>query len=392
MVKFQKTVLLVYILLFVSVSYALPLSTNGRWVVDTSTGDRVKLRCVDWASHMQTMLVEGLDKKPLRDIVKSMSLLGFNCVRLTWATYMFTRPYYGNQTVDRSFKRLGLFEAKAGIALNNPGVLNLTLGKQGIMVVLDNHVSMPQWCCGESDDNGFFGDTYFDPKEWLHGLAIVANRFKGTPQVVGMSMRNELRGSRQNKYSWYLIISGLSYDTDLSFLRNETLNINFDNKLVYEGHWYAFTDGRRKDWELKTPDQICATTMKEFDAKLEFVTLGKNPIPLFLSEFGVDQRGLNDADNRFLTCFLAYAAEKDLDWAMWAMQGSYYIRNQTANFEETYGVLDKNWNHPRNPNFRERYRLIQDMLQGMFQLTVTHYLCDSNHVLAFHVFETKLTS
>ncbi|KAI3920388.1 hypothetical protein MKX01_000727 [Papaver californicum] len=139
---------------------------------------------------------------------------------------------------------------------------------------MDNHVSMPQWCCGESDDNGFFGDKYFDPKEWLHGLAIVANRFKGKPQLNPKLL---------------VIISGLSCDTDLSFVRNETLNINFDNKLVYKGHWYAFTDGRRKDWEPKTPDQICATTMKEFDAKLEFVTLGKNPIPLFLSEFGEDQ-------------------------------------------------------------------------------------------------------
>ncbi|KAI3974968.1 hypothetical protein MKX01_005079 [Papaver californicum] len=224
------------------------------------------------------------------------------------------------------------------------------------MMVLDNHVSMPQWCCGESDENGFFEDKFL----------IQKNRY----MVVGMSMRNELRGPRQNKDDWYryirlggktihrlnpkllVIISGLGYDTNLSFLRNETLSINFDNKLVYEDHWYAFTDGRRKDWEFKTPDQKCANVIKEFDDKLEFLTSGKNPIPLFLSEFGVDQLGLNDWDNRFLSCFLAYAAEKDLDWAIWAMHGSYYIKNRIANFDETYCVLDKNWNHPRNPNFR----------------------------------------
>ncbi|KAI3850536.1 hypothetical protein MKX03_003972 [Papaver bracteatum] len=394
MVKFLKILLILVSLFFFSASvcYSLPLSTNGRWVVDAPTGDRVKLRCVNWASHMQTMLAEGLDKKPLPNIVKSMSSLGFKCVRFTWATYMFTKPNNWNLTVDESFKRLGLLEAKAGIALNNPGLLKLTvleayeavvdeLGKQGIMVILDNHVSKPQWCCGDGDDNGFFGDKFFDPKEWLQGLAIVANRFKGKPQVVAMSMRNELRGPRQNKDVWYryvrlggetihklnpkllVIISGLGYDTDLSFLRNVTLHTNFGNKLVYEGHWYAFTDGRRKDWVNKTPDQICAITMKEFDDKLEFVTLGKYPIPLFLSEFGVDQRGLNDGDNRFLSCFLAYAAEKDLDWAMWALQGSYYIKNETPNFDETYGVLDKNWDQPRNPKFTERYRLIEDILQ-----------------------------
>ncbi|MCL7042544.1 hypothetical protein MKW94_018705 [Papaver nudicaule] len=388
----MKTVLLACFFFFVSVSYSLPLSTNGRWVVDTPTGDRVKLRCVNWASHMQTLLAEGLDKQPLHGIVNSMSSLGFNCVRLTWATYMFTKPSNGNLTVDQSFEKLGLLEAKAGIAKNNPGVLNMTvleaydavvdeLGKQGIMVVLDNHVTMPQWCCGDGDGNGFFGDKFFDPNEWQQGLSIVANRFKGKPQVVGMSMRNELRGPRQNKQDWYryvrlggetihklnpkllVIISGLGYDTDLSFLKNETLNSNFDNKLVYEGHWYAFSGGRREDWVHKTPDQICAITMKEFDDKLDFVTSAQNPIPLFLSEFGVDQRGVNDGDNRFLSCFLGYAARRDLDWAMWAMQGSYYVKNGVANFDETYGVLDNNWSQPRNPKFRERYRLIQDMLQ-----------------------------
>ncbi|KAI3920215.1 hypothetical protein MKX01_017872 [Papaver californicum] len=343
MVKFLKTALLLLvstIFFFVSVSHSLPLSTNGRWVVDTSTGDRVKLRCVNWASHMQTMLVEGLDKKPLPDVVKSMSTLGFNCVRLTWATYTFTKQNYRNLTVDHVGENDFLW-------FNNPGVLNLTilesydevvseLGKQRIMAVLDNHVNMPQWCCGESDENGFFGDKFFDPKEWIHGLDIVANRFKGKPQVFSC-LRNELRRPRQNKDDWYeyvrlggktihhlnpkLHISGLGYDTDLSFLKNETLNNNFDNKLVYEGHSYAIlTDGRRKDWELKTPDKICAIAMKEFDDKLEFVTLGKNPIPLFLSEFGL-------------------------------------ISTKPTVF------LIKNWNQPRNLKFRDRYRLIQDMLQ-----------------------------
>lgn len=29
------------------------------------------------------------------------------------------------------------------------------------------------------DDNGFFGDAYFDPDEWLKGLVGVASMYKG---------------------------------------------------------------------------------------------------------------------------------------------------------------------------------------------------------------------
>jgi hypothetical protein len=47
--------------------------------------------------------------------------------------------------------------------------------------------------------------------------------------------------------------------------------------------------------------------------------------PVFLSEFGVDNRGSNVADNRYWGCVAAAAAGLDLDWALWALQGSYLI-------------------------------------------------------------------
>nr|GMD94941.1 Endoglucanase E1 [Ipomoea batatas] len=95
-------------------------------------------------------------------------------------------------TVVQSFRGLGLTEAISGLASRNPNLLRLNLvdawkavveeiGRHGIMMVLDNHVSKPMWCCADHDGNGFFGSVYFDPDEWLQGLAIVANIFKDTP-------------------------------------------------------------------------------------------------------------------------------------------------------------------------------------------------------------------
>lgn len=77
------------------------------------------------------------------------------------------------------------------------------LADNNIMVILDNHISKPGWCCSNSDGNGFFGDKYFDPDEWVKGLTRMATMFNGSSNVIGMSLRNELRGSRQNVTDWY---------------------------------------------------------------------------------------------------------------------------------------------------------------------------------------------
>lgn len=191
----RETILFICLLLLSTGSQSLPLSTRGRWIVDDASGERVKLACVNWISHLQPMVVEGLHKRPLRDIAGAITEMGFNCVRLTWATYMFTRPSFGNRTVAESFSSLGLSEATGGVGRNNPELLNLSLveayeavvdelGRHGVMVVLDNHVSKPQWCCAADDGNGFFGDKYFQPKEWIQGLTHVAKRFMNKSQVL----------------------------------------------------------------------------------------------------------------------------------------------------------------------------------------------------------------
>ncbi|KAA8520890.1 hypothetical protein F0562_011563 [Nyssa sinensis] len=378
-----------------------PLSTRSRWIIEESSGDRYKLKCVNWAGHLQAMIAEGLDKKPSKQIARQVVSNGFNCVRLTWATHMFTR--YSNLTVAQSLDCLGLKEAMAGVVKNNALLLNRTLvdayeivvddlGFYNIAVVLDNHVSEPKWCCRDDDGNGFFGDQNFDPNEWLQGLTAVANRFKDKPMVVGMSMRNELRGPSQNENDWYqymmegataihaknpnvlVIVSGLVYDTDLSFLKRRPMGSNLNHKLVYEAHWYSFSERPPEKWLVQPLNQVCANATQRFINLAGFLVQGQNPVPLFVSEFGVDQRGVNRADNCFLGCFLALITEMDLDWALWALQGSYYLRDGLIGPDEPYGLLDVNWAHLRNPDFLERLQLIQQTLQDQKLEVLKYYI------------------
>lgn len=107
----------------------LPLSTNSRWIVDDGSGQRVKLACVNWASHLEPVVAEGLSKRPVDDISKGILAMGFNCVRFTWPIYLATNDSLASLTVRRSFQSLGLSDAIVGIQTNNPSIIDLPLIK-----------------------------------------------------------------------------------------------------------------------------------------------------------------------------------------------------------------------------------------------------------------------
>ncbi|KAL7204809.1 hypothetical protein ACSBR2_017842 [Camellia fascicularis] len=315
---------------------ALPLSTDSRWIVD-ETGQRVKLVCVNWVAHLDAVVAKGLSKQPIDSISKKIVNLGF-------------------------------IESIAGFQANNPSIIDhslisafqavvSSLGDNNVMVILDNHINKSGWCCSKFDDSGFFEDQYFNPDLWIKGLTMMASLFKGTPNVVGMSLRNKLRGPKESVNDWY------SFDKDLSFLLNRPMNLTFTGKLVFEVHWYGFSDGSA--WKTSNPNQVCGQVVDQMMRKAGFVL--DQGYPLFMSEFGVDLRGTNDNDNRYLNCFLGVAAELDLDWALWTLAGSYYLREGVIGLEEFYGVFNWNWCEARNSSFLERISAIQSPFQGPAQ-------------------------
>ncbi|KAK2968634.1 hypothetical protein RJ640_030714 [Escallonia rubra] len=367
---------------------ALPLYTDSRWIVDEG-GQRVKLACVNWVTHLEVLVAEGLSKKPVDVISEQILDLGFNCVRLTWPLFLATNDTLASMTVRQSFRNLGLIESIAGLQANNPSIIDLTLvnayqavvsslADNNVMVILDNHISKPGWCCSSFDGNGFFGDQYFNPDLWLKGLTRMATMFKANKNVVGMSLRNELRGPKQNVNDWYrymqkgaeavhsanpdvlVILSGLSYDKDLSFLLTRPVNLTFTGKLVFELHWYGFSDGEA--WKTGNPNQVCGQVVNNTMRRGGFLL--DQGFPIFVSEFGVDQRGTNVNDNRYFNCFLGWAAELDLEWALWTLAGSYYLREGVVGLEEVYGVFNWNWGETRNSSFLQRISALQYPFQG----------------------------
>lgn len=158
-----------------------------------------------------------------------------------------------------------------------------------------------------------------------------------------------------------VILSGLNFDADLSFLAQKQVNLSFSGKLVFEIHWYGFSDGPA--WKTGNPNQVCGR-VKENVMRRGGYLLGQG-WPLFVSEFGVDQRGSNVNDNRYLNCFLGVAAELDWDWALWTLVGSYNMRDGVVGMDEHYGLLSWDWCGTRNWSFLQRISALQSPLQGV---------------------------
>ncbi|KAL7626343.1 hypothetical protein AAE478_003115 [Parahypoxylon ruwenzoriense] len=391
---------------------ALPLSTSSRWILDAS-GQRVKLRCVNWAGHQEANLPEGLDKQSVEHIADLIAGQGFNCVRLTYSIDHALNP---DVPVAESFSNAagaarvsaadlnGIYEQ---VAQKNPFVGSATtrgvfesvikaLWDRGVMTILDNHVSKASWCCNIDDGNGWWDEgfgyndmnsRYFKTQEWLQGLEAMATWAKSQPGVVGMGLRNEVRewllqglNARDDWYDYMtqaatrvhganpdvlILIGGTQSSTDLTHIRvNRGLDFSgWAGKHVWEWHAYSFTV------TFAAALGNCDVLKQAYGLFDGFVLeQGRSyTAPLILSEFGFGMvggpnDGLTDNDKKYFDCLKDYVTGNDAEWALWAVQGSYYVREGNVGAEETWGLLDKDWAGLRNAKLPE-------MLAPMFQVT-----------------------
>ncbi|EOO04403.1 putative cellulase family protein [Phaeoacremonium minimum UCRPA7] len=379
----------------------LPLHTSSRWILDANN-ERIKFRCINWAGHMETHLPEGLHKQSIDYLADWIRNQGFNCVRLTYSIDHALNPML---KVSDAFSQAA---SQAGVPVEsmqslynsavakNPFLSTATtqdvyaavvekLWTRGVMTILDNHVSKATWCCNLTDGNGWWDSAfgyndlnsrYFKTDQWLSGLQAMATWAQGRPGVVGMSLRNEIRQSflqdlngPHNDWFTYVsqaaklvhsvnpdllvVIGGISSATDLSFIRTRNLDTSgWSGKHVWEMHAYSFTVTFTDVFQSCDAVQAAYGLFDGFLLEQGKAYTG----PLLLSEFGVGMtggpsQGLSDADRRYLQCLVEYATGNDMDWALWALQGSYYARNQQTGYEEAWGALDKDWMGWRNAAF-----------------------------------------
>ncbi|KAF8141095.1 glycoside hydrolase superfamily [Mycena galopus ATCC 62051] len=392
---------------------ALPLSSSSRWILDAN-GARVKFKCVNWVGHLEANIPEGLSNQPLDTIVDWVADNNFNCVRLTYSIDMALAP---SVSVEDSFTQGGVsagvnateFAAVyAAAATINPflatsaridvfGAVIDALWARGVMTVLDNHVSKASWCCDYTDGNGWWdtasgiydadNQQYFVTANWLAGLEAMAIWATAHPGVVAMSLRNEMRQIPllDSNSDWYkyveeggalihannedllIVVGGTLGAMDLSMMKTETLDTSaWAGKNVWEFHAYSFS----VLYSILGTD--CSVVQGEYGLYAGFVLTQNEAYtgPLWLSEFGVAQTGgtesgLDSTDFSYLQCLVQYMTGNDADWSIWALQGTYYVREGTINYVESFGLLNANWSDWANPEFAPLLGAMWNTTQGL---------------------------
>ncbi|CAL5384198.1 unnamed protein product [Camellia sinensis] len=123
-----------------------------------------------------------------------------------------------------------------------------------------------------------------------------------------------------------VILSRLTFDKYLSFLIKHPVSLSFTGKLVFELHWYGFSDGL--PWKRGQPKPR-----------------------LWASHASIYEEGGICVGARVP---LVSDAKLDFDWALWTLAGSYYLKEEVSEFDEVYGLFNWNWFEARNSSFLDR--------------------------------------
>lgn len=198
---------------------------------------------------------------------------------------------------------------------------------------------------------------------------------------MSMSLRNEFREptnnnavkSTYNWQTWYtnvkkgasaihaanpsvlVVLSGLNYDTTLQpVVRGQALSPGtgtfkfsdfpgYQNKLVLELHNY------------ETSASSCANLQGSiYNAGAQAMNPNEsstvNAFPVLVTEFGFPQDG-SSWKGVYPTCLASWLPGNTAGWMQWVIVGSYYTREGTQDYDESWGLYNHNWSAWRDKDY-----------------------------------------
>lgn len=346
---------------------ALPLHTNGRYIVDQQN-HRFKLDSVNWYGFDSTdYVVGGLQLEPLLTIVHRIRCMGFNSVRLPWSNQMYeSNPVVGSYALAANPELQGLH------AMQIFDLVVHTLTAEGIMVILDNHNSNAEWCCS-NDGNTLWYNSAYPETSWISDWEGMAQRYKNDPLVIGADLRNEPRinatwgGSPSTDWhaaaqrggdavqsvnpNLLIFVEGVNYALDLTGVAALPVQLSVPHHLVYEAHDYSFDYSNLSGYA-----QLAADLTQAWG----YILSPNQPYtaPVWLGEFGNCHTAAScitssstGSGGLWFASLRQYLSTNDVDWGWWAVNGTETTGSgRTYGSEETYGVLNPYWNAPAVSN------------------------------------------
>jgi endoglucanase len=386
----------------------LPLRTRGNRIIDARHRD-VTLASVNWyGAEEQDYIVGGLDRRRLDGIAREVRALGFNSVRLPWSNALL----HDNPVVcDSSVAANPQLRGKRALAVLDAVVR--ALGAQGIMVILDNHMTTADWCCLPTDDNNLWYNAAptptqpawlqnFHTAQWLTDWQTMVRHFAGPRyrNVIAADLRNEPRGGAvwgtqtgpspgcqppaQDHPDWHdaaqrgaacvlaanpnllVMVEGVAYSLTLTGAAAApvVLPAGHDHQLVYSPHDYSQDQAADINAD---PARLAALLNRDWG----FLTSGATPTPIWVGEFGTCHAAqLRCGDNHdhaheWIVNLADYLTTNRLSWGWWPLNGTQSRGiTRVAGAEETFGVLDPSWSCEAQPDLSALLRHLPGVTRG----------------------------
>ena len=170
------------------------LHTEGTQIIDPDSGEKIRLKCVNWyGAHQETFTVGGLEKQTIANISRQIVLMGANCARIPYSIEMVRdNPFVPSQFISamnsNECPHIGSITA---LELLDCVVRWLTA--DGLMIILNNHVSMAGWVgVNASARQGLWNLPGYPTSSWITSLRDLSRRYSDNRLVVGMDIRNEI--------------------------------------------------------------------------------------------------------------------------------------------------------------------------------------------------------
>lgn len=169
------------------------LVVRGRHFYERLTNKKVILKSMNWEGfNDRGLLLHGLEKRSLDQILTLLKSKGFNSLRIPFANAMLrsTTPVTNAATISLNPFLAQLTPPQAFVELVN------RITASGFYVILDNHqTSLDFYDEGVTDSgDGLWFSSSFSESAWLADWSSVAQLFKDNNGVIGYELRNEVRG------------------------------------------------------------------------------------------------------------------------------------------------------------------------------------------------------
>ncbi|KAK3935987.1 endoglucanase [Diplogelasinospora grovesii] len=342
--------------------YILPLRTKGRDIVDQE-GKRFKLSSVNWYGASDELFIPGgLDVQHRSVIAQTIRNLGFNSVRLPYSDEMvMVNPHILPHLLTANPDLVGLR------ALDIFEKVVEALTEAGIAVIVNNHITSAQWCCGADPcDAGWANDhlpaalcrVRQSEEEWIQHWEVIMERLKDNERVVGVDLRNEVRGvwgtmtwdkwataaekagNRLLKINkdWLVVVGGTESGNDLTQAGRRPVMLDVDDRVVYSAHVYSWSG-----WgslEGRYSKRSYPSFVKAMRHNWAYLVEG-DIAPVWIGEFGApDRPGQGDAN--YWGNLMRYLKSIDADFGYWAINP----RKPKNNEREGYSLVEDDWLTP----------------------------------------------